>query len=766
MAFTKAQLEALKNSQLASAQPISAAIHRAFAQNIIDELYDAQSRGNLLSGVQTDGTTEVGDTILLIRGGQAYLVPASIFGGAGATLAGLGDVIIADPQDEDILTYDAVSGKWENIALTGLFVTQAQLDAALDALQLPTGARLIAAELIIDSDTAGTITAQWVDFDAETESVTAAALVFNTLPAAELPAPGNFRFDIVQGANAGTVSVKQGVEADAASVVIPTADAGNIVLAVVLWAEDGTAEVAPPTGNPQQNDWQLLRQSTKVAADTTSKFAKVWQGKLSKNGNFAIELSYAEPVNGVDFNGSGQQNLKVSFTCAAKDLVADTVKVETGPGSTAGEFVLYQIDANNAALYHKSNHYWGRIEYRVLFQNSQVRLQDFFSNSAYGSAPAAPVATFASVPAAGGGVQSVTGTGVDNTDPANPVLTAVYPAATHRENNTVLFSGDFITGIDAAARSGNILFDFTGAQLGAKTIMRHLDASAFTFPVQCYFLFDQNVVSSTLDNYYEFKIVDVTASGEKVEVKLLQIGGLKLALNKLLQEGATDGQVLAWSNANQKFQPTTPSGGGSSKWSDGTDFTQNFIYRDGPVVFGKTARTALNSSFEFKHYFNAAVKYFRIFDFNGNEHFSIEQAASADTALIRMPARYLYVGGPTTNLANGATFKGGANNAQDIFSVQNFAGTRWLRVQGDGIVKLDYHLFEVGAPTTNLATNGATFKANTTGNVNSIFRVLDSANNIRLELRGNGQILFPGIPTTSPGVTGSIWNDSGTLKIS
>lgn len=32
----------------------------------------------------------------------------------------------------------------------------------------------------------------------------------------------------------------------------------------------------------------------------------------------------------------------------------------------------------------------------------------------------------------------------------------------------------------------------------------------------------------------------------------------------LTQEGATDGQVLAWSNANSRYQPTTPSGGGIS----------------------------------------------------------------------------------------------------------------------------------------------------------------------------------------------------------
>ena len=91
MALTKAQLEALKNSLLASGQPITAATHRGFIQNVIDEMYDAQSRGNLLAGVQANGTTVADDTILLIRGGQAYLVPATLFGTAAGTLGGLTD---------------------------------------------------------------------------------------------------------------------------------------------------------------------------------------------------------------------------------------------------------------------------------------------------------------------------------------------------------------------------------------------------------------------------------------------------------------------------------------------------------------------------------------------------------------------------------------------------------------------------------------------------------------------------------------------------
>jgi hypothetical protein len=76
MAFTKAQLEALKNALLASGQPITAAgEHRPMIQALIEELFSAQSRGNLLAGVQGDSAVVSGDTALIIREGEAYLVP-------------------------------------------------------------------------------------------------------------------------------------------------------------------------------------------------------------------------------------------------------------------------------------------------------------------------------------------------------------------------------------------------------------------------------------------------------------------------------------------------------------------------------------------------------------------------------------------------------------------------------------------------------------------------------------------------------------------
>lgn len=72
--YTQEELEALKNTLLASLQPIPASKHRLFEQAIIDELYDAQSRGDILSGVQQTPSSDTDDLFFMIRGGQAYLV--------------------------------------------------------------------------------------------------------------------------------------------------------------------------------------------------------------------------------------------------------------------------------------------------------------------------------------------------------------------------------------------------------------------------------------------------------------------------------------------------------------------------------------------------------------------------------------------------------------------------------------------------------------------------------------------------------------------
>jgi hypothetical protein len=132
MAFTKAQLEALKNSLLASNQPILASQHRQQIQSIIDEMYDAQSRANILVGVQSDSVQGGSDTFLVFRSGQAYQLPVSLLN--ANDLASLGDVFINNLEDGDSLVYDAVANRWENRSVLLGFELSNLTDVQLNSL--------------------------------------------------------------------------------------------------------------------------------------------------------------------------------------------------------------------------------------------------------------------------------------------------------------------------------------------------------------------------------------------------------------------------------------------------------------------------------------------------------------------------------------------------------------------------------------------------------------------------------------------------------
>ena len=116
------------------------------------------------------------------------------------------------------------------------------------------------------------------------------------------------------------------------------------------------------------------------------------------------------------------------------------------------------------------------------------------------------------------------GDGVNNWN-SIPYFGNGFPEWSERENNTVLFDKKYIIG-NAGARSGNILFDFTGAKLGAETEMRHADASAFTFPAEAMLMFDTADISTTEDTYFLSVLTDKTASSEVVTVFHALEGGL------------------------------------------------------------------------------------------------------------------------------------------------------------------------------------------------------------------------------------------------
>src|SRR5687768_3383101 len=78
--MTKEALLAAVNTLLASNQPITAGgMHRPSMHSVIDEMYDSQSRGDVLKDVTTVVSLSTGDKILLIRGNTARLIDRSAF---------------------------------------------------------------------------------------------------------------------------------------------------------------------------------------------------------------------------------------------------------------------------------------------------------------------------------------------------------------------------------------------------------------------------------------------------------------------------------------------------------------------------------------------------------------------------------------------------------------------------------------------------------------------------------------------------------------
>jgi hypothetical protein len=88
-----------------------------------------------------------------------------------------------------------------------------------------------------------------------------------------------------------------------------------------------------------------------------------------------------------------------------------------------------------------------------------------------------------------------------------------------RENNTVLFDKDYVIG-NAGARTGNILFDFTGARLKANSIMLHNDIVEPTFPANAKIIFGEYKINQ--DNYIYFEIINKGLSSEIVLVHIYQ----------------------------------------------------------------------------------------------------------------------------------------------------------------------------------------------------------------------------------------------------
>jgi hypothetical protein len=133
MAYSKSQLEALKNSLLSSTSDITASEHRQVEQAIIDEMYDAQSRADLFASLATILVPQATDKLFVFRNGVAGLIETSILDFV-QNLSQLQDVNIESPLNEAIVHYNPTTQKFEAKTLDQFSISY-NANALRDALQ-------------------------------------------------------------------------------------------------------------------------------------------------------------------------------------------------------------------------------------------------------------------------------------------------------------------------------------------------------------------------------------------------------------------------------------------------------------------------------------------------------------------------------------------------------------------------------------------------------------------------------------------------------
>ncbi len=366
------------------------------------------------------------------------------------------------------------------------YYTKTEVDNLLSDLGLNTGDAVLDAGQFNRSDaTTVTITdANWRINDNE-------FTVTDTLTTNGTPTAGNKRWDLYTGDSSGNLNYLSGTEDP--NPTKPAIPAGSLLIWEELRLDDGTRQ---PNPNPTPaQDFPPNRYFTAVTSNSTGLYAKVFEITVSGVNNYGFILDYQMPASASDGDTGRAGRLIVNITCASG--VIDEIKMETVDGNSAsGDWVILETTGTNTVqLFHKSTHFWGRVQFRVTFANSIINATHFISDESYAALPSA-----------------------DNQfDSSVFTAPATYPAAVERENNTVLFDKDYIIG-NAAARTGNILFDFTGAQLGATTFMTHNDSVEPSLPATAVVI--SGTYTTGTNNHYGFLLIDKTASSEVVWVTI------------------------------------------------------------------------------------------------------------------------------------------------------------------------------------------------------------------------------------------------------
>lgn len=227
------------------------------------------------------------------------------------------------------------------------------------------------------------------------------------------------------------------------------------------------------------------------------------------------------------------------------------------------------------------------------------------------------------------------------------------------------------------------------------------------------------------------------------------LGWTQLSPYDLKQEGATDGQLLAWNTTNSRYQPVT-----SGEWLVSGDS----IYRNGRVIVGATTGT-VSSTFTVRGFYNnSTYKVLDVFSFAGSPILSITDNGQFSV---------------TQFGTNGASFSGVVNHIKSTVNssapalrISNLAGTVMMDVQSGGFVVIPGRIVVGGTSVVSGAWNSIRSGGSTVGD--SCLSIVNLANTLLFDMRSNGQLRLPQVKaqTTDPMVANALWNDGGILKFS
>jgi hypothetical protein len=153
----------------------------------------------------------------------------------------------------------------------------------------------------------------------------------------------------------------------------------------------------------------------------------------------------------------------------------------------------------------------------------------------------------------------------------------------------------------------------------------------------------------------------------------------------------------------------------------------------------------------------------------GNVAVSLRNSANTETSWITANGLFNGLGVNVTNIIGDALYLG--RGTQDVISRRDAAN---ILAQRNGTAAQVTRIYNTYTSDTNFERAKIEWASNIlrigtekgSGGGTARDMELQTDGTTRITIRANGAIIVSGLPTTNPAVTGQLWNDGGTLKIS